>query len=185
MPLSEMTQRSAVSIVDGARAGERRVVIGACLDQQRSLARRRHQLAAGAPPASEKRPSRRARPGAGAPARRPRLRRAPQPRVDIATELDDLRGPRAARGAGQRGAGCSYQPGRRIRATRTRPKPQSTSRGSWRRDRGDRSALSQLARDVLGRVHRDVDLAGEQRPLERGGPARLVVERARRGRRRS
>ena len=57
--------------------------------------------------------------------------------------------------------------------------PISTSSASARAGGGDdRGALGQLAGHVLGRVHREVDVPGQQRRLERAGPARLVAARA-------
>jgi hypothetical protein len=46
-----------------------------------------------------------------------------------------------------------------------------------RRDPGDLEPLRKLAREVLGRVHPEVDLAVEQRPLDLADEASLVPSR--------
>ena len=79
----------------------------------------------------------------------------------------------------------------RAAAQRARPDPRALAhRASAARPRARRAARpaaasatiagapAQLARHVLGRVHREVDLAGQQRGLERADPARLVAARA-------
>ena len=55
---------------------------------------------------------------------------------------------------------------------------QRVARVLGRRHRGDHESRRQVARDVLGAVHRDVDLTGEQRVLDLLDEAGLVADRA-------
>ena len=108
-----------------------------------------------------------------------------QPRVDVAAQLDHLEvGPHGEQlgAAAQRARPHARALAHVRRAPARRPARRS---GSARRGAATIAVpVGQLARHVLGRVHGEVDLAGQQRRLERADPARLVAARAVRRRRR-
>ncbi len=85
------------------------------------------------------------------------------------------RGRRAARAAGRRAGGCWSRPAPRGQLGQRRARRRSRRADLRAGDRDELEPVGQLGRDVLGRVHGDVDLAVEQRPLELGDPARLVA----------
>jgi hypothetical protein len=102
--------------------------------------------------------------------------------VDVAPQLDDveigadgekLRAAADARGSDPRSLGNL---GDRL----ARPDP-DVGRVRTRRDAGEREAVGQFARQVLGAVDGEVDVAVEKRPLDLADESRLVVA-PRRGR---
>ena len=91
---------------------------------------------------------------------------------------------RAPRAAGRRGAGCSSRRARRaLQPVRVAPAPQRTSSAAARARRAQqREPVGQLARDVLGGVHREVDLAGGSASSTRATQRDLSPPRPRRSR---
>ena len=101
-----------------------------------------------------------------------------QPGVDVAAQLDDLE--ILARGAQLSGAAQAARPhaGARGQRSQRRGAADRVAGIGPGRDGHELKALGQLGGHVLARVHGEVDLAGEQRALELGDPARLVAAAA-------
>ena len=183
--------QSADDVALGVERGVGRRVVGA----------QRPPTPRGSPrgPGSRSRPGRRpARRRRRAAARPPRARRpsrsspaaaststSTSPAARLASRVSTL--PRISRHLEVRPHGEQL----RAAAQRARPDPRALAHRRQRvladehverlgppRRRGDHRAGRQLARDVLGRVDREVDLAGQQRGLQRPDPARLVAARA-------
>ena len=170
---------SARSVGLVAQRGDRRAdarVAGARLDRERALAGGGNQLVAAR--SSRCGPSRRSPAHASTIASKsPSLRRASR----VSTLPCSGATSRSSRSASScaAAAGCSFPRARRPAAPRATRAPHSASRGSSRARRaGDHQAGAELRRQILRRVHREVDLAGEQRVLDRVDPAALVAARA-------
>ena len=137
-----------------------------------SPAQRAARLARGGPGGRARR--RRAR------ARRPRRPRSLRSRVSTlprsSRDLEVRPRGEQLRAAPQRAGPDAGALAHRVQASARRPARRS---GSARRGADDELRPGrQLAGDVLGRVHREVDVARQQRALQRAGPARLVAARA-------
>ena len=168
-------------------------VVGAALDRQRALAGGGEHLERVERPRWPRRAGRAGRARRGPGRRRRRRRRAtlPEPGVDVAADGDDLEAePEGAR-AGRPGAASRCRPGSRPAARRG-----SARRGPRARRAGPRAAGTAASampsagrgRQVLERVHGEVDVAVEQRVAQRAdedaGAADRGQRRARSGRRR-
>ena len=158
--------------------GQGSLVARAGLQQQRALAgRRRHRLVRQREGASASRPSRRRPATASTIAVEVLLGELAQAGVDVAVQLAHPRSGRAA---------SSWALRRRLAvptrapsgtSSRPEPAPTQTSAGSFRA--GTAASVSpsvELGRHVLRRMHADVGLSVEQRPLDPAHEARLVAD---------
>ena len=109
-----------------------------------------------------------------------------QPRVDVAPQLHDLEvrphGEQLRAAAQRRGPHPRALAAARRATLGRRTSASHGHRAPPRRRAASSQPVGQLARHVLRRVHRQVDLARHQRGLDRVDPARLVADRARAGR---
>ena len=135
-------------------------------------------LAVSAPPASWRGRAARSPAAASTSTSTSPAARLRQPRVDVPAQLARPRGP-AAPPAAARGAAARSSPPARPRARGpARLADEHVERVRARGVAAITVPSAQLARHVLGRVHGEVDLAGQQRGLQRADPARLVAARA-------
>jgi hypothetical protein len=100
----------------------------------------------------------------------------PQPRIDVASQLDDVEvgtdGEQLRAAADARGS--DPRPFGNLGDRPARPDP-DVGGVRTRRDAGEREALGQLTRQVLGAVDGEVDVTVEKRPLDLADEPRLVV----------
>ena len=170
------------------RALRRQRALGGAVAQardRRRRARRRRAPRARARPArlpARARRSRSSRRGRAAAARRRRARSPRSPRPPAAAGAcrrcrarPRPRCPRAARAAGRRGARSSCRRARRARsAAIDGGAAERVARVGARRCAGDLEPRCELRRQVLGRVHGEVDRPVGERRLDRVDPAPLV-----------
>ena len=173
----ELDQRRAVG--DPCRGGCRLGVAGAGLERERapvpgagtiSSAPKRNAIS---PRAAEA-----AQAGRGQDdARRPRRRRACEPGVDVAAELDDVQvGPQREKLRAAAQAGGADPGARRAASASDRRSPTKASAGSSRPGTPTSARLvGHVAREVLRRVDAEIGLAVEQRRLDRADEPRLVA----------
>ena len=182
------TRRNARSAVVSARAAGRRasassakrIVVGAALDREAPLAGRRQHRLGREPlgddvlrgPAGDARPPR-GRAASNSPSRTFRMRVSTLPRMDRTSRF----GPEPASWAERRRLLVpTTAPSRDRRASRASRATRQSRTSSRARHRADDDAVRVLGRQILERVHGEVDLAFAKRSLELGGEEALPAD---------